>query len=614
MYWLYFTHTSPLSWKDEILTDYFREQGIDIRIQAINNNKDNRNFNLGLTASGVEELPERVILSNLCTKEVSKDDDYFYHFFLPMYVAEFCGKHGVHYTFLDESYLRQGDKNHYVQQLLHMKNTLYLNFWLMMNDDIGRTENGLHQLVHHPERFSDREEYHITVTTDIFPIVRDLIGVGKYGHYEMTNPTRVRYSKILSLYAEYMSITIGRNRDVDENDDESIIRHSLADTSLLESEYFILPSYQALQRLIKRIRKSSMIHKNVSLNKKCNILVTGGFGFIGSNLVHYLYHQFPKCQIVNIDRLDYCSRRENLEDLLSSERVKCYEVDLCETMKIQRILFDHNIDFIFHLAAQSHVDNSFNNSLQFSRDNMYGTHSLLEACKNYGKIIRFLHVSTDEIYGETLQMIPFAEDVLPNPTNPYAATKVGAEYIVKSYFHCFELPIIIVRGNNVYGPRQFPEKMIPRFITSILQGNPCTVAGNGLMQRNFIHVEDVCRGLVCVMEHGVIDQIYNIGSDDEKSVLSIAKMIIRTMTGVSHEQDIAKHITYVKDRYYNDFRYSIDSRKIRLLGWNPKITFDEGLQRTIQYYTENLELYQSEDDDSSTSQSDEHINLASVSL
>lgn len=584
MYWLYYTHTGNLSWKDRIITAYLQSHGVRLDVVSIEEEENHMDFQLDLPLLQ-KQKPDRIILSNLFWK--STKNSYFYDFFLPIFFSESCQSLGVHYTYLSQEYtcatLRP---NNYVRTLLEMKNTLYLNFWIMMNEDLNEKENGFVQLIESPEDFCLDHEYHVTVCSDILPILFDMIQRGKRGSYEMTNPTSIGYSKIVSLYCEYMSTTMtGITDDVDG----TLQSHENVDTTSLENEYFILPSYQALQRLIKRIRKSSMVVRDINLTSKCSVLVTGGYGFIGSNLVHYLYHQFPKCFIVNIDRLDYCSRKENLDDLLGSERVKCYQIDLCETDKVESVLREHHVDFIFHLAAQSHVDNSFNNSLQFSRDNMYGTHSLLEACKNYGKIKRFLHVSTDEIYGETLQMDPFAEDVLPNPTNPYAATKVGAEYIVKSYYHCFELPIIIVRGNNVYGPRQFPEKMIPKFITSVLEGKPCTVAGNGLMQRNFIFVEDVCRGLVAVMENGKIDEIYNIGTDDEKSVLSIARKIIQVMNGDVLGED--KYIVYVKDRYYNDFRYSINSQKIRSLGWTPKMTFEEGLMKTIQFYSENIGLY-----------------------
>lgn len=602
MYWIYYTQQTPLSWKDRILIEYLTSQGMEIKCREIYPKISARDIDqideYILEEEGGREFG--IIFSNMYEKELSNfrgsnhvNDD-FYEFFLPLLFAEFCKRRGIHFTYLTQEYLSGIQSKEYVRKLLEMKGMLYLNFWIIMNEDTNAKENGFVQFVDQAHRFCCGNEYHISVSSDLFPIVFDMIHQQKIGSYEMTNPTSIDFSKIVSLYSEYISKHVNGITDEDVG---TYPCHKGINTNILESEYFVLPSYQALQRLMKRVRKTSMVRRDIKLQSKCCVMVTGGFGFIGSNLIHYLYHQFPKCQIVNIDRLDYCSRKENLDDLLGSERVTCYQIDLCETEKVEKILRDHCVDYIFHLAAQSHVDNSFNNSLQFSRDNMYGTHSLLEACKNYGRIIRFLHVSTDEIYGETLQKDPFTEDVLPNPTNPYAATKVGAEYIVKSYFHCFELPIVIVRGNNVYGPRQYPEKMIPKFITSTLDVRPCTVAGNGLMQRNFIYVEDVCRGLVSVMEHGQIDQIYNIGSDDEKSVLEIAKQIIQKMTGKDSEQDVCKQIIFVKDRYYNDFRYSINSDKIRKLGWKPKMTFDEGLQKTIQFYTENIELYRDKEMD-----------------
>ena len=586
MYWIYYTKTDPLSWKDSIIIQFLRSKGVQIKIQAIVPGED---FETEL-AEHIQNKPDRLLLSSLFDK--TKTDSDFFEFYVPIYMAQVCQESNLHFTYLTQDYLVETQTVVYIRKLLEMKQALYLNLWIIMNEDMTEKENGLVDFVNHPENYCIDGTYHVTVTADAFPVLYDAIMSQKTGGYELTNPTTIEYSRFLGLYCEYMSVKFPR---VTEDITSTLCTHDDVDTTRLENEYFILPSYQAVQRLIKRVRKSSVFIQDVNLMTKCCVMVTGGFGFIGSNLVHYLYHQFPKCQIVNVDRLDYCSRRENLDDLLGSERVKCYEIDLCATEKVEEILRDHEVDYIFHLAAQSHVDNSFNNSLQFSRDNMYGTHSLLEASKNYGKILRFLHVSTDEIYGETLQLDPFTEDVLPNPTNPYAATKVGAEYIVKSYFHCFELPIVIVRGNNVYGPRQYPEKMIPKFITSVLQGDPCTVAGNGLMQRNFIFVEDVCRGLVKVMENGVIDQIYNIGSDDEKSVVGTARSIIQIMNGV--DTDTKDHIVYVKDRYYNDFRYSINSEKIRKLGWQPKVNFEEGLMKTIQYYTENISLYNNKSDD-----------------
>ena len=586
MYWIYYTSNEPLSWKDQLLIDYFRKQNdkLTIEIRSVDYKND-------INVLFPKGLPNRIILSNLFMKE--NVDDSYYFLFLPIYLIQLCITEDIHFTYLNQEIENDHkDADAHLKQLFQLFNhlhdhCLYLNFWMFMNENIDAVENMLHQQISYSYKFSIDSNYYLSVTEDILPIIYDTITKKKTGAFEMANPTPMKYSQIMNLYSEYLDVNVDTRYMSDE--DCVYLEHPSIDTSRLEKEYFILPSYQSVQRLFKRIRKSNMIVSHVELDKKTCVMVTGGYGFIGSNLVHHLYHRFPRMTIVNIDRLDYCSRRENLDDLLNSERVKCYEIDLCETQQLEDIMKTHHVQYVMHLAAQSHVDNSFNNSLQFSKDNVYGTHSLLEAAKNHGKLIRFLHVSTDEIYGETLQMQPFDECVLPNPTNPYAATKVGAEYIVKSYFHCFELPVLMIRGNNVYGPRQFPEKMIPKFITNVINGKACTVAGNGLMQRNFVHVEDVCNGLVTVLEKGKIDEIYNIGSHDEKTVLSIAHMIIQKIKGQS--VNIEDLVEFVKDRYYNDFRYSINSEKIRKLGWTTKIQFDDGLEKTIKYYTENLDIY-----------------------
>jgi dTDP-glucose 4,6-dehydratase len=309
------------------------------------------------------------------------------------------------------------------------------------------------------------------------------------------------------------------------------------------------------------------------------VLVTGGYGFIGSNFIHMLCKTHPGTQVVNVDKLSYCSRREHLAGL----GVVSYETDLNHMEEILQVLEEHAIDLVVHFAAQSHVSNSFTNSIEFTEDNIRGTHNLLEACKRYGRLSRFLHVSTDEVYGETMRSTPFTEDHLPNPTNPYAATKISAEFLVQSYFHCFDLPILIVRGNNCVGPRQFPEKIVPKFIMSLLKGEKCTIHGRGNTRRNFVHVEDMCRCILRVIEKGTINQIYNIGTCEEYSVMEIAHKLIYMLKG-SHV-DPRDYYEYTEDRYYNDFQYRIDFTRVRELGWESQVSFDEALRHCIEYYS-----------------------------
>lgn len=511
------------------------------------------------------ELFDRVIFIDLDWSKKHKCEIGLRDVFPPLFLNKKCEELGIHFTWWIEDFSIHTDEQMYFS--LFNKSNLLLCCGTIIHD----LKESIKQVI------TIADHRNVAFFHDILPIAIDMIRQKKTGHFELCNPTPLSVKVAIQLINEFdISIDDGMY------DDDSNINQYVFDTRRLESEYFILPSYQAFQRCLKRIRKQSVIYHKVNLEKECSILVTGGFGFIGSNLIHYLFHHFPKTIITNIDRLDYCSREEHVEMLLKSERFVNFKIDLADTKAVLEIIKERKVDYVFHLAAQSHVDNSFNNSLQFSKDNVYATHSLLEACKDYGKIKRFIHISTDEIYGETLQMAPFSEKELPNPTNPYAATKVGAEYIAKSYYHCFELPVIIVRGNNVYGPRQYPEKMIPRFISLLLNNDVCTIAGNGLMKRNFVHVTDVCSGLCTVLLKGTVDEIYNIGDDDEKSVLDVALLLIDIIKKNPSSKN--EYYNFVKDRYYNDFRYSIDTTKIRRLGWRPKMDLMIGLQNTIQYY------------------------------
>jgi dTDP-glucose 4,6-dehydratase len=313
-----------------------------------------------------------------------------------------------------------------------------------------------------------------------------------------------------------------------------------------------------------------------------NILVTGGCGFIGSNFINYMLDTYEDINIVNIDRLDYCA---NVNNVYHSKRYQLVITDLNNYTTVKNVLNQYSIDSIIHFAAQSHVDNSFGNSIQFTRDNVLGTHTLLECAREYGKIIRFVHISTDEVYGEVdKEHKGCNEKSLLNPTNPYAATKAAAEFLVRSYYHSFKLPVIITRGNNVYGPRQYPEKLIPRFITQLLKGEKCPIHGTGETRRNFIYVDDVSRAVDTILRKGEINEIYNIGSEYEYSVKEVLTLLLSYM-------DIGKNATevfeYVEDRAFNDFRYCIDSSKLENLGWKKEVNFIDGLLRTIKWYSNN---------------------------
>lgn len=316
-----------------------------------------------------------------------------------------------------------------------------------------------------------------------------------------------------------------------------------------------------------------------------NLLVTGCCGFIGSNFVNFYFKENPNVKIVNLDALYYCASEDNIEEnIRESDRYRIIKGNLCSFDLISNILEIYNIDTVIHFAAQSHVQNSFDNALQYTHDNVVGTHTLLESCRKYGKIKRFIHISTDEVYGESMLLENEEkkhEGSVLCPTNPYAATKAAAELIAKSYYHSFKMPIIITRGNNVYGPNQYPEKLIPRFIQQLFNCEKVTIQGDGSNVRAFLHVNDVCTALKLILEKGQIGEIYNIGSDDhhEYTVTEIAHILIEK---IKKTKDYDKWITHIEDRPFNDKRYYISNQKVKDLGWEILTDFNKGIDELIK--------------------------------
>jgi len=318
-----------------------------------------------------------------------------------------------------------------------------------------------------------------------------------------------------------------------------------------------------------------------------NLLVTGGCGFIGSNYINYIFNKYSDFNIINIDAMYYCASEKNVEEKVrNSERYKLIKGNLCSYDLVYHIITSYKIDCIIHFAAQSHVQNSFEDALQYTNDNIVGTHNLLEAVRKYGKVKKFIHVSTDEVYGESMiehNESKKTEESILCPTNPYAATKASAELIAQSYYYSFNLPIIITRGNNVYGPNQYPEKIIPKFIKLLCEDKKVTIQGDGSNVRAFIHVTDVVKAFDIILEKGVIGEIYNIGSDDneEYTVKYVAEMLIKK---IKNTDNYGEHIEYITDRPFNDKRYYISNEKIKNLGWNITQNFEEGIDNLIEMY------------------------------
>jgi len=314
-----------------------------------------------------------------------------------------------------------------------------------------------------------------------------------------------------------------------------------------------------------------------------NLLVTGGCGFIGSNFINYIATK-NKYNIINYDAMYYAADKNNInQSVRESANYTLVEGNLCSEDLVKFVLETYKIDMVIHFAAQSHVQLSFDDSLQFTKDNILGTHILLECARKYGKIERFIHVSTDEVYGESMNQVDEnckTEQSILCPTNPYAATKAGAELIAQSYNHSYKMPIIISRGNNVFGPNQYPEKLVPRFIQQLKLGKKVTIQGEGTAVRAFLHAFDTATAFEAILEKGIIGEIYNIGCDEgmEYSVMDVAKLLIEMIQGTRNYE---QWIEYIEDRPFNDQRYYISNEKLKALGWSIKYSFEEGLKSLV---------------------------------
>lgn len=313
------------------------------------------------------------------------------------------------------------------------------------------------------------------------------------------------------------------------------------------------------------------------------VLVTGGAGFMGSNFVRFMVNKYSSYKITNYDKLTYAADLRNLEDIKNKKNYKFVKGDICNFRLLSRVL--KGVDYVVHLAAESHVDNSIGNSLIFTMSNVYGTHVLLEAAR-LNNVKRFVHVSTDEVYGD-IERGSFKEDSVLNPNNPYSASKAGAEMIARSYYKTYKMPIIIVRGNNVFGPYQYPEKIIPKFITRLLENKKVALHGDGSHIRTYIYVEDFSNALDVVFHRGKIGEIYNIGTSDEISNLELTKLLLHKLAKDK------SYIEFVEDRLFNDKRYSINLKKIKMLGWLQQYSFEQGLNKTLKWYKENREWWKS---------------------
>jgi len=308
------------------------------------------------------------------------------------------------------------------------------------------------------------------------------------------------------------------------------------------------------------------------------LLITGGAGFIGSNLVHYILGHAPDTRVVNLDALTYAGNLANLTDAEKNPRYCFVHGDIRDAGLLGRVMTEHRIDAVIHLAAESHVDRSITGPGVFVETNVGGTLNLLRAARE-SNVGRFLQVGTDEVYGSLGPTGKFTETTPLDPHSPYSASKAAADHLVSAWWHTYQFPTLITRCSNNYGPFQFPEKMLPLMINNARQSKPLPVYGDGLNVRDWLHVGDHCSALWTVLTRGRPGEVYNVGGNNEKTNLEVVRAVLALM---GKPESL---ITYVKDRPGHDRRYAIDASKMmNELGWKPSVTFETGLRMTVEWY------------------------------
>jgi len=462
----------------------------------------------------------------------------------------------------------------------------------------------------------------LTVLPELLPIVLEMMNKRIVGTMNLTNPGVISHNEILSLYKQHVDPTFTwQNFSIEEQRKVIASERSniLLDTARLEAfAPQVRPIQQAVKEILMNYKREIKTHEPVAepapvpepvsvlapvpepatvpitTMKYVNdlstniIFVTGGAGFIGSNFINEFFNQYENAKIINFDALYYCAdEKQNIRADIraNTERYTFIHGNLQSLDLLKYIFQTHRITHVIHFAAQSHVQTSFTDALQYTQDNVLGTHNLLEASRLHCPTLqKFIHVSTDEVYGESMlaaEELHKTEQTVLCPTNPYAATKAGAELLAQAYNHSFKMPIIITRGNNVYGPNQYPEKVIPRFIQQLQRNEKVTIQGNGSCVRAFLHAEDTANAFIKILERGQVGEIYNIGCDEgmEYSILEVAKILIKRIKGV--DADYTQWITFIEDRPFNDQRYYISNQKLKELGWTIKIGFLEGINSLL---------------------------------
>ena len=552
--------------------------------------------------------------------------------FSPLSLALACKERKIHYTYLGTgcifSYIKDEEDKGFTEEdipnffgsgysivkgftdrLMHQLGDNVLNLRIRMPivaEDCPR--NFITKITNYKKICSVPNS--MSVLPELLPIALKMIKAGKVGTVNLTNPGVISHNEILEMYKEYVDTSFTwENFSIEEQREILACERSnnLLDTTVLQTfAPEVRPIKHAIKELLQNYKNKKLLASDNNNNDKIQnynnndfidisatvLFVTGGAGFIGSNFINEIYKYYKNIKIINFDALYYCAdEKKNInEEIRKDTKRYTFIHGNLQSLDLLNYIFQINkITHVIHFAAQSHVQTSFTDAIQYTQDNVLGTHHLLEAVRLYcPKLQKFIHVSTDEVYGESMLSADEqhkTEQTVLCPTNPYAATKAGAELLAQAYNHSFKMPIIITRGNNVYGPNQYPEKVIPRFIKQLHNNEKVTIQGDGSCVRAFLHAEDTASAFIKILEKGKVGEIYNIGCDEgmEYSILEVAKILIKKIKNCNgdNNNDYNGWITFIEDRPFNDQRYYISNQKLKDLGWKIKIKFEEGIDKLI---------------------------------
>ena len=519
----------------------------------------------------------------------------------PLLLAMLSNKYNIHFTYLGTGCIFDYDNEHntgfteedvpnffgssysivkgFTDCIMKTMNVLNIRIRMPINSECN-SRNFIRKITTYEKICSIPNS--MSVLPELIPYAIKMMKNCVIGTINLTNPGVISPNEILELYTEIVDpLFVWKNFTIEEQNCvlSSKRSNNLLNTNKLEK---LFPEIKNIKEAVKMcLREYTKPQYDFPNSSETNILITGGCGFIGSNFINHIFNKYNRINIVNIDAMYYCANENNIKSQVkNSDRYTFIKMNINDMT--EHFLDIYNINYICHFAAQSHVQNSFEDAIQYTIDNVLGTHTLLENCRKYGKIKKYIHVSTDEVYGESkiIDDTKKTELTILKPTNPYAGTKAAAELITQTYLHSFNLPIIITRGNNVYGQNQYPEKLIPKFIHLLKNDKKVTIQGTGDALRSFLHVTDTVSAFDIILQKGKIGEIYNIGCDEEMeySVMDISKILIAK---IKNTTDYEKWIEYIEDRPFNDVRYYISNSKLKDLGWSIQTQFIDGIDDLI---------------------------------